>query len=269
MLNEGEQLSLQAQLEFNNFSLAQKDLSLEGLQGTLAINEELRLSPENKLSFFYLLESEAFERVDFNQIEPYLAGKKGFTFTKLKVRDLEVGPLQAMFNIKQNLIELPQFSLQLFAGNLAGHFYLDVTPKAWRLGLLSRISQLDLRLLLPKQATSDYTPISLRTALEFDFNQRLLAGRMDISDITRSQLLQLLELVDPEHLDPQINTVRSALRLAHPQWISAVMQNGLMDLTFSLSLFDEPLRAHGLPLSPIIERFGEEALLLPDQLPLE
>jgi len=42
-----------------------------------------------------------------------------------------------------------------------------------------------------------------------------------------------------------------------------------MYLTFGLSLFSEPLRAHGLPLSPIIERFGEEALLLPNQLPLE
>ena len=269
ILNEGKQLSLQAQLEFDDFSLVQNDLSLEGLQGILAINEELRLSPENKLGFFYLLKSDAFERVDFNQIEPYLAGKKSFTFKKLTLGELEVGPLQAMFNIRQNLIELPQLNLQLFAGNLAGNFYLDITPNAWRLGLLSRISQLDLRLLLPKKATSDYAPISLRTALEFDFNQRLLEGRMDISDITRSQLLQLLELVDPEYLDAQINTVRSALRLAHPQWISAVMQNGLMDLTFSLSLFDKPLRAHGLPLSPIIERFGEEALLLPDQLPLE
>ena len=269
IINNGEQLSLQAQLAFNNLSLAQKDLSLEGLQGIIAINEELRLNPDNQLSFFYLLTSEAFQRVDFNQIEPYLTDNTGFTLAKLKLGDLEIGPLQATFNVRQNLIELPQFGLKLLAGDLTGQFYLDVTPKAWRLGLLSRITQLDLRRLLPQQVTSDYAPISARTALEFDFNQRLLAGRMDITDITRSQLLQLLELVDPEYQDPQINTVRSALRLAHPQWISAVMQNGLMDLTFSLSLFNEPLRAHGLPLSPIIERFGEEALLLPDQLPLK
>lgn len=269
LLNEGEQLSLQAQLEFNDFSLAMENISLNNLQGSISINEELRLSPENKVNFYYLLKPETFQRVDFNQIEPYLAGNKGFSLAQLKIGDLEVGPLQARFKIEQNLIELPQFSLQLLAGDLAGQFYLDVTPNAWRLGLLSRISQLDLRLLLPKRATSDYAPISARTALEFDFNQRLLAGRMDITDITRSQLLQLLELVDPEFLDPQINSVRSALRLAHPQWISAVMQNGLMDLTFGLSLFSEPLRALSLPLSPIIERFGEEALLLPDQLPLE
>ncbi|GLR65178.1 hypothetical protein [Marinospirillum insulare] len=269
LLNEGEQLSLQAQLAFNNFSLALNDLKLESLEGAIEINEELKLSPDAKLSFFYLLKPEAFERVDFNQIEPYLAGNQGFSFKKLQVGDLAVGPLQARFKVRQNLIELPQFSLQLLAGNLAGRFYLDTTPKAWRLGLLSRISQLDLRLLLPKRATSDYAPISARTALEFDFNRRLLAGRIDITDITRSQLLQLLELVDPNYLDPQINNVRSALRLAHPQWISVVMQNGLMDLTFGLSLFSDPLRAHGLPLSPIIERFGEEALLLPNQLPLE
>lgn len=269
IVNEGEQLSLQAELAFNDFSLALEGINLEGLQGALAINEELKLSSNNKLSFFYLLTPEAFERVDFNQIEPYLAGNKGFSFEKLQLGDLSVGPLQARFKVNQNLIELPQFSLQLLAGDLAGRFYLDITPNAWRLGLLSRISQLDLRLLLPKRATSDYAPISARTALEFDFNRRLLAGRMDITDITRSQLLQLLELVDPEYQDPQINNVRSALRLAHPEWISAVMQDGLMDLTFGLSLFSEPLRAHGLPLSPIIERFGEEALLLPNQLPLE
>jgi len=269
MLSEGKQLSLQALLEFNDFSLASDKLTLEGLHGSVAVNEELKLNPDTKLSFFYLLSPEAFERVDFNQIEPYLANNKGFRFTRLQIGDLAIGPLQASFKVNQNLIELPQFSLQLLAGNLAGRFYLDITPNAWRLGLLSRISQLDLRLLLPKRATSDYAPISARTALEFDFNRRLLAGRMDITDITRSQLLQLLELIDPDYLDPQINKVRSALRLAHPLWISAVMQNGLMDLTFGLSLFNEPLHAHGLPLSPIIERFGEEALLLPNQLPLE
>lgn len=269
LLNQGEQISLQAKLEFNNFSLALDDFNLKGLQGNLAINEELKLSANNKLSFFHLLSPQAFERVDFNQIEPYLVGDQGFGFTQLQVGDITVGPLQARFKIEQNLIELPQFSLQLLAGDLAGRFYLDVTPNAWRLGLLSRITQLDLRRLLPNLATSNYAPISARTALEFDFNRRLLAGRLDITDITRSQLLQLLELVDPEYQDPQINNVRSALRLAHPQWINAVMQDGLMNLTFGLSLFSEPLRAHGLPLSPIIERFGEEALLLPSQLPLE
>jgi hypothetical protein len=42
-----------------------------------------------------------------------------------------------------------------------------------------------------------------------------------------------------------------------------------MDLTLSLSLFKDPIRVRNLPLSPLIERFAEEALMLPDLLPLE
>lgn len=271
VMHQGQNLSLNAQVEFDNFSvqLDEPQLKLEQLHGSLSVQEEFQLNPDGKLQFQYLLSPDAFQRVDFNQIEPYLSSQEGLSFKSLEFDQITAGPLAAKFKIAQNLIELPQFSLKMLEGDLAGQFYLDINPQGWRLGLLSRISHLDLRKLLPRAVTSDYAPVSARTAVEFDFNQRLLEGRIDLTDISRSQLLQLLEIVDPEFTDADINTVRSALRLAHPQQLSIIMSNGLMDLSLQLSLFKDPLLIHGLPLSSIIERFGEEALLIPDQLPLE
>lgn len=268
-LANSNQLSLKATANFQDVSLQLQDLSLDRLNGQLQLNEELLLKPDGVLAFAYLLTPEAFQRVDYNRMEPYLGTSTDISFQQFKWGNLSLGPLHATLPIRQNLLQLQQFNLKLFDGDMTGQFYLDSTPGAWRIGLLSRVSRLDLRQLLPATRIGGYAPVSARTAVEFDLNQRLLEGRVDITDINRTQLLQLLEILDPDHLDPQMNTVRSALRLAHPRWISAEMEYGRLHLTFGLSLFAEPLQVRGLPLSQIIERFGEEALNLTDQLPLE
>ncbi|MBE0507347.1 MAG: hypothetical protein IBX50_11625, partial [Marinospirillum sp.] len=268
-LVDGEIFSLNATADFHDLSLQLYDFSVEGLNGQIKLDQELLLTPDGDIAFRYLLTPEAFQRVDFNRMEPYLGESRDISFKQLKIGELSIGPLHATLPIQQNLFRLQQFNLGLFDGDMTGQFYLDATPGAWRIGLLSRITRLDLRQLLPVTRVGGYAPVSARTAIEFDLNQRLLEGRIDITDINRTQLLQLLDIIDPDHLDPQMNTVRSALRLAHPRWISAEMEYGRMHLTFGLSLFAEPLRVRGLPLSQIIERFGEETLILTDQLPLE
>jgi len=240
------------------------------MQGQIRIQEDLQLLEKGRLSFRYLLTPDAFQRVDFNRVEPWLDGRQDFRIRQLQINDLQLGPLEATLPIQQNLIRLQDFSLAALGGEVAGQFYLDVNPEGWRLGLLSRVSRIDLRKLLPETlAETRYSPVNARTALEFDFSQRLVEGRVDLTDINRTQLLQILDIIDPDHRDPQLATARSGLRAAHPRWVRVEMQNGLMDLTLSLSLFKDPIRVRNLPLSPLIERFAEEALMLPDLLPLE
>ncbi|SFB87900.1 hypothetical protein SAMN05660443_0685 [Marinospirillum celere] len=264
------QLSLNALAQFEQLSLSLPEASIEQLDGQISIQQELDLVDFERLRFSYLLEPDAFQRVDFNRVEPWLDGRQDFSLERLAAEDLALGPLEATFSIQQNLIRLQDFSLQALGGEVAGQFYLDVNPAGWRLGLLSRVSRLDLRELLPETlAATAYSPVNARTAFEFDFSQRLAEGRIDLTDINRTQLLQLLDIIDPDHRDPQLATARSGLRAAHPRWVRVEMQNGLMDLTLSLSLFRDPIRVRNLPLTPLIERFAEEALLLPELLPLE
>lgn len=271
LISQDQQLfSLQAQLEFDQLSLQLGDWALEDLHGHIPLDQELRLQADQRLAFAYLLTPEPFQRVDFQQVEPFLGQRPQVRFTQLRSPHLPpIGPLQARMPIQQNLLRLQDFSLGLLGGQLAGHLYLDTRPGAWRLGLLSRIAQVDLRPLLPNTQHQGQAPISARTAIELDLAQRLLQGRIDVTDITRTQLLQLLELIDPDYQEDQINTARSALRLAHPQRVTLVMRYGLLDMDLQLSLFNEPLRLRGLPLTGLIERFAEDALALPDQLPFD
>jgi len=266
----GQQISLSTEAHFSDWHLDLPPLRIEGLSGHITLDQDLELTPDNTLRFSYLLTPETFQRVDFNRVAPFLGGRDAFTMQQMTIGPHHLGPLRATVPIAQNLLRIQDFRLALLGGDMAGQFYLDITPGAWRLGLLSRIRQLDVRPLLPEHLQrSEATPVNARTAVELDLNRRLLEGRIDITEINRAQLLQLLDLLDPDQRDAQLGRARSALRLAHPRWLTAEMQYGLLDLSLGLSIFDEPIHVRGLPLSPIIARFAAELVALPERVPLE
>lgn len=262
-------LSLHGALRFDDLAVATEQMQLSGMNGRVSLDEELWLNDDGNVSFGYLLTPDPFQRVDYNRIEPYLNDQEQITIEALQLGDVKIGPLQATVPIKQNLIRLQQFNLKLLGGHVAGQFYLNTTPGAWSVGLLSRVTQVDIRRMLQDGDRFEAAPISARTALEFDLAQRLLQGRIDITDISQAQLLQLLELMDPNHVDEQLGQVRSALGFAHPERVAIHMDRGLLDLGVSLSLLSAPLEVRGLPLSPLIQKFAGELLDKLDQLPLK
>jgi len=268
-LLESKWLSLQSEMIFDNLSLQSKELFVSGINGRFHIDEEIILHKDGNISFEYLLKTDPFQRVDFNRIEPYLNNQENLSIKTLKIADMTVGPIQAMIPIEQNLIQLQQFNMKLFGGHITGELYLNTAPKAWSFGLLMRVTQVDLRQILKDSNQFESAPISARIALEFDFSKRLLQGQIDITDISQSQLLQLLELLDPEHKDTQLDQVRDALGYAHPESVVIKMDGGLLNLSVSLSLLSNPITIRGLPLSPLIERFSADTLNQINQLPLK
>lgn len=269
-VSKSKYLALKSEMIFDDLSLQSKKVSLSGINGKFHINEALLLDKDKNISFEYLLKPDPFQRVDFNQIEPYLYNQEKLSIKNIEVGNTSIGPMQAMMPIDQNLIQLQKFNLELFGGYIVGKLYLNTAPKNWSFGLLMRLTQIDLRKALKKDTTHfKASPISARVALEFDFSKRLLQGRVDITDISKSQLLQLLELLDPEHKDRQINQVRDALRYAHPESVVMKMDGGLLDLNVSLSLMSSPITIRGLPLSPLIEKYGGTILNQVNKLPLK
>jgi len=269
-VSKSQYLALKSEMIFDDLSLQSKQASLSNINGRFHINEELLLGKDKNVSFEYLLKTDPFQRVDFNQIEPYLYKQERFSIETVKVGNTSIGPMQVMMPIDQNLIQLKQFNLKLFGGYIVGKLYLNTAPKNWSFGLLMRLTQVDLRKALKKNSNHfKASPVSARVALEFDFSKRLLQGRIDITDISKSQLLQLLELLDPGHKDTQINQVREALRYAHPESVVMTMDGGLLDLNVSLSLTHNPIIIRGLPLSPLIEKYAGNILNQMNQLPLK
>jgi len=271
-LEEGHRASLEAEMQFDDFALSLDQLELSNINGSLKIAEELQLNDDKSVSFRYLLHVDPFQRVDYSRVQPQLLSRQNLSIEHLQQDRYQAGPLHASLGLEQNLLRLQQFDLALYGGFITGQFYLDATPGRWKVGLLSRLSQINLQPLLAADSpykNSPQKPISARTALEFDLKRRLLEGRIDISDISREQLLQLLELFDPNYEDEQLAKIRAALQVAYPEWLALKMQKGLLDLELSLSLIPGTLRVQNLPLSPILERFAGAALDKIEALPLQ
>jgi len=271
-LEEGQRASLAAEMQFNDFSLSLEQMALDNINGSLKIAEELQLNDDNSVGFRYLLHVDPFQRVDYSRVQPQLLSRQNLSIERLQQDRYQAGPLHASLGLEQNLLRLQQFDLALYGGFITGQFYLDATPGRWKVGLLSRLSQVNLQPLLAENSAyknSSQAPISARTALEFDLQRRLLEGRIDISDISREQLLQLLELFDPNYEDEQLAKIRAALQVAYPEWLALKMQKGLLDLELSLSLIPGTLRVQNLPLSPILQRFAGAALDKIEALPLQ
>jgi len=270
-LFKGEQITLEGEARFDDFSFSLNDMQLQRLSGNMKVEEEL-LWRDKSLRFRYLSAADPFQRVDFSRIEPYLGKDQSVTFSKVTAGAISAGPGLANMVFKQNLLRLQRFDLDVFDGHATGQFYLDARPGAWRIGVVSRLTQVDPRYLIAdKKAASAKVraPISARTALEFDVNRRLLEGRVDVTEINRDQLLQLLDIVDPNHIDEQLATVRSALRFAYPKEVAIEMRDGLMDLKVTLSALPNPIRVRGLPLSPLVQAFAGDALRAVEKLPLK
>lgn len=267
---DAKQLSVDGDMKFTQLNLTLGPNAIKGLDGQLRIEEELLWDGET-LGFRYLIPADPFQRVDYSRVQPYL-NSQTLRFDSIVGANLEAGPGLAGISLKQNLFRLQPFDLDLLGGHVSGQLYFDATPKAWQFGFLSRMNDVDLRQLLladsPLQG-DELSPVSARTAITFDIQQRLMVGRIDVTKINRAQLLQMLEIIDPDYQDAQLATVRSALRLAYPQWIKINMQSGLMDLQVKVSALPTPIDVRNLPLTPLINHFGEDTFTEMNAMPLK
>lgn len=271
VLLDGSQLSVDGETRFDNLDITTKAFQLQGLDGRMNIEEEL-LWDGAQLKFRYLENPDPFQRVDFTRIQPFLEDRDNLRAARISIDNKAFGPVLASFNIKQNIIQLQQLDADLFGGHLTGQLYFDAHPGDWKIGLLSRITQLDPRRLLPrghKSKADTLAPLNMRTAVEFHLRQRLLQGKIDITKISREQLFQLLEIIDPDYQNEQLAALRSALRVAFPQRLSIEMRQGLLDMEVTVSALAQPLRIRGLPLTPLIQHFGGVALEQLGSIPLE
>ncbi len=270
-LFNGDHLSLDGELQFTAVTLTTPQFAVAGVSGKFSFEEELLRSAQGKSGFRYVIPVDPFARVDFTRVQPYL-NTPVLSLERVAVADKTVGPGQFALSIKQNLLQLQHFDLDLFGGHMAGQIYLDTTAGNWKLGLLSRLTDIDSRQLLAADSSgrkSEVAPVNARAALELDVRQRLLQGRLDITRIGRVQLLHLLELVDPEYKDEQLASVRTALQVANPTRVAVDMKRGLMDIDVALSGLPRPVQAKGLPLTPLLQNYAGDYFQLLEKIPLQ
>ncbi len=271
ILLNGDQLSIDGDIRFDQLDLATQNWQIQGLNGGLHFEEELLWTGE-RLKYRYLRDPDPFQRVDFSRVQPFLQDRVNLSVMGIATAEQSIGPGLVNLQLQQNVLNLRQLDLQLFGGHITGRLYVDTRPGNWQIGLLSRITEVDPRQLLRQGSAlreGVYAPLSARTAVTFDIRRRLLEGRIDVTKINREQLYQLLEVLDPDYEDEQLAALRAALRIAHPEQVSINMHQGLLDLEARISALPQPLRIKGLPLTPLIQYFAGVALEALGNVPLE
>ncbi|MDB5037541.1 MAG: exported protein of unknown function [Bacteriovoracaceae bacterium] len=251
----GGTLNFQSQFKSHDFSITGPDFSIKKLTSSIPIGVELNWKGGKDISLSYVLTRNPFERVDYADIRPYVSDSHtNLKIESLRFKNYEVGPLYANASIHQNLLVAEEYQMNLFDGAVTGHLFLDLGDKSKRVGFLGRLVGLDPKAIQGKKPEPSDKRLSSRVAVICDFEKSMAEGRLDITEIGGPQLIELINVLDPEFKDSKLNLARSLLKVAHPKYVGIQMSQGFMDLGVDMggliSLSD--LGVRGVPLTPVL-----------------
>ncbi len=251
------EISLGGVVDLQNLSWKKEQMSFSGLTGRIPFNEKL-VWDGSHLRFSHQLKQNPFERVDFERVRPMLQGTEGLRISQIQWEDRRFGPFIGFFSVRQNMLFAHQFDLNMGSGTVHGQMFLDANPSNLAIGILSRLTALDVREILPKKFLTRIPPgparLAGRTGVVVDLNRLTVDGRMDITEIGGSQLIALINVLDPLYEDDKMNKVRSLLQVGYPTGIELAFAEGYMNMDIALSALGLTKRqsVRGIPISTLL-----------------
>ena len=252
-VRDGREILLQGELRFQDLLWSNGKYGFKGLSGKIPMTEAL-LRDANGIHLARIETPNAFERVDFERIQPYLLESQKMSLLEIQYEDRKIGPFFGFLSIYQNLISVNQFNLKMGTeGRAYGEFYLDANPEQLQMGMLSRITGLDLDEVLPARMLKRSAPgskrVAGRTGLVMNLTKNSVNGRIDITEIGGSQLVTLMRALDPKGKDEKINRAAAALGIAYPTFVGMMFNNGQLDMKIDMSLPAPSMTIRGIPIA--------------------
>jgi hypothetical protein len=252
-VREGREILLQGDLRFQDLAWSNGKYGFKGLSGRIPMTEALTREGET-IRLARIETPNAFERVDFERIQPYLLESQKLSLLEIQYEDRKIGPFFGFLSVYQNLISVNQFNLKMGSeGRAYGEFYVDANPAQLQMGILSRLTGLDLDEVLPsrmlKKSPSGSKQVSGRTGLVMNLTKNSVEGRIDITEIGGSQLVTLMRALDPKGKDEKINRAATALGIAYPTFVGMVFNNGQLDMKVDMSLPAPSMTIRGIPIA--------------------
>ncbi len=267
-------ISIDGTLDFKNLGVVKGDMSVEGFKGLIPFSEHL-IHEKGEIRFTELVTQNAFERVNFERLRPLLQSSDQITIQKLHWQEKTYGPLNGFFSIRQNMLILHEFNLDLGSGSLYGEMFFDAYPKNLQFGLLSRMTGIDLGQVLPKKFLNkipegDKT-ISARTGFVFSINKAVLNGRIDVTQIGSAQMLTLVNVLDPQFQDDKMNKLRRLLEAGYPTAVAFNFNQGYLDLDLDLVALGVSVHEalYSIPLSGFLLKPTAEIISASQKGPLK
>jgi hypothetical protein len=227
------------------------------------------------LRFLTLIKQNPFERVSFDRVRPLLQGADQLRIDKIHWEEREYGPFVGFLSMDQNMISVHQFDLDLGPGRVYGEMYFDSYPANLQLGMLARMTSLDLGEILPKRflsrMSSSAKSISGRSGFVLNLNRGVLDGRIDLTELGGEQLVALINTLDPAYEDEKMNKVRGLLQVGYPSSLALAFKDGYMDMDVDLSVLGIGQRQslREIPLSSLLGKITADIVKKTEKGPLK
>lgn len=254
----GKEINFEGFAGLSDISWSKEGQWASGVSGRIPVSEKLLLDGV-KIKFARLITQNPFERVDYERLRPLIQGAEQVRVEKMGIDEKTYGPFIGFFSMRQNMIFAHQFDLSLGGRGLVnGEMYFDVNPDNLQMGILSRLTNIDLVEVLPKKflvkVPKGDKNMSGRSGIVVNLNKGSVDGRIDITEIGASQLLTLINVLDPKYEDDRMNKTRSALGLGYPTFVQMSFDNGYMNLGMELAVLGlrQRIDVREIPISTMV-----------------
>lgn len=259
LLRQEKKFFFESELRFNGFSLQSKDLRIESMQGSLPVKQAWAFADE-RWELSPRLTPNAFGRADFESFEPLESRLNLLRISKVEFEKKTYGPVSLELKFDQNLLRSGAWSAKVGEGEIEGALQADVSLDSPRLGLLMRAFNVKLEDLLPdstfRSKQKSERGLSYRLGMDWDLGKATAVGRLDWSEINSAQVLQILDLLDPQFENATFNQARMVLAQAYPTRVQVEMRGPVADIRINTNLLSLP-DVRNVAISPYLVKANE------------
>ncbi|MBL8951030.1 MAG: hypothetical protein JNK82_09655 [Myxococcaceae bacterium] len=220
---------------------------IEGLDGDVAINESVRLG-EGGLELTREIDTNPYSMLRYADQHPLLSTSSFITAKRIETQYGEVAPFAGNLSIEQNVVSLSQLELGIRGGRMTGQCTLDYQGAK---------STLEAHVRATGVQSSRGEPFDGNAAIVISAHDRSVNGRAEILRIGNQHLRDLLDVQDPQRIDPSINRIRSALTVGYPEHLRLVFDHGFASMRISFGGAAKLLKVddvRGIPVGPLVSR---------------
>ncbi len=227
--------------------LPKAKVALESINGDLPVVSDF-LVTRRGVELLHGAHINPYATQRFADQHPALGYRSFMSIARVQTPYFSCAPFAANLEVARNIVSLSQVELGARGGTITGSGRLEYD------GLDSKI---DANLRASGVLSSHGEPFDGNAALSIGVRERSVEGRADILRIGRRHLTDLLDLQDPLHADPAMNSVRRVLRFGYPDRVRLSFQHGFANAGVEFAGLARLVKLNdirGIPLGPLVER---------------
>ncbi|MEO0325301.1 MAG: hypothetical protein AAF447_20255 [Myxococcota bacterium] len=238
----------EARLEPEDVDLSSGDLEVRGLTGIVPIREDITVLRGGRVAIDAGAGGNVLARTRFPDVQPFLAAQDFVRMDTLRVGEEQLGPLAGNLSVDGLELGLDRLQVGWRGGVLDGRVDADFTPGRGRVAFRGNVTG------LRPDGGDDVLDANL--ALTLVPSEYALDGTVQVLRVGKAHLGQILDALDPYEEDPDMNSLRLALRVGYPESMRLRAREGLLDVRVSLGGVARLVRVEdilGIPLTPLLE----------------